>query len=151
MILPVCIFQGDYHTRLCDNSHFYPSPQLDSVHMENRDCVSFSARSQHPIHHRSSLSIWWMKKAQTDGQIKSISHYECISRPLELPQTPNKGFSGTCCPEDINADVALDTRWQSQALAPMGKHTWKYCNWDTVTKRKGHSHLWGTISSQSSM
>lgn len=77
-----------------------------------------------------------MKKAQIHGQIKSISRYDCISRSLGFPQTPNKCFSGTYYPEDISADVALDTRWQSQAQAPIWKHTPESVLAETLSQRE---------------
>lgn len=43
VILSLWLFQSDYHTRLCNNSHLYPCPHLVSELLESRECVSFSA------------------------------------------------------------------------------------------------------------
>ena len=82
-----------------------------------------------------------MKKAQINGQIKSISCDDCIPRPQGFPQSPNKCFSGTYYPEDIHADVALDTIWQSQAQAPIRKHTLENVLAETLSQGEGDTAI----------
>lgn len=133
MILAVCFFQSDSHTRSCNTSHFYPSPQLDSAHGEQGlcliQCITSAPSSQ------QELTKYWMKKAHINRQIKSILPYGCTPRPLRFWQTPDTCFSVTFYLEEIKADV-LDTIWQSQASVPIRKTTPENVLAETLSQRE---------------